>query len=177
MNKSSASLLVSIVETTVYIRISGRANFVTSIDFKRLVHELSQRGFERFVLDLSECLIMDSTFLGVLAGIGLKMSAANLAPDSPTSVALLNPNSRVSDLLENLGVSHLFQIIQSSPTPKEETFVHAVPTSTTPSNADLARTCLEAHTTLMTLNPENAAKFKDVAEFLAEDLKRIDSRK
>lgn len=176
MNKSSASLLVSIVETTVYIRISGRANFVSSIDFKRLVHELSQRGYERFVLDLSECLIMDSTFLGVLAGIGLKMSAANHTPGAPTSVALLNPNSRVSDLLENLGVSHLFRVIQSNPAPKA-TFVPAAPSTATPTNADLARTCLEAHTTLMALNPENAAKFKDVAEFLAEDLKRIDSRK
>jgi len=32
------------------------------------------------------------------------------------------------------------------------------------SRADLTRTCLEAHELLMTINPENIAKFKDVTK-------------
>jgi hypothetical protein len=39
---------------------------------------------------------------------------------------------------------------------------------------ELARTCLEAHRTLMGIKPENVAKFKDVAQFLAEDVKRLE---
>jgi hypothetical protein len=39
---------------------------------------------------------------------------------------------------------------------------------------EVARTCLEAHRTLMELNPGNAQKFKDVAQFLAEDVKRLE---
>jgi hypothetical protein len=42
------------------------------------------------------------------------------------------------------------------------------------SAVELARTCLKAHQTLMELNPANAQKFKDVAQFLAEDLKRLE---
>ena len=42
------------------------------------------------------------------------------------------------------------------------------------SPVELARTCLKAHLTLMGLSPENEQKFKDVAQFLAEDLKRLE---
>ena len=71
MNLASASMSVMVTDEFACIRIIGRANFTSSIDFKALVTELSQRGFQRFVLDLSECVLMDSTFLGVLAGFGL----------------------------------------------------------------------------------------------------------
>jgi hypothetical protein len=33
---------------------------------------------------------------------------------------------------------------------------------------------LEAHKTLMGIKPENEQKFKDVAQFLADDLKRLE---
>jgi hypothetical protein len=39
---------------------------------------------------------------------------------------------------------------------------------------EISRTCLEAHQTLMRINPDNIAKFKDVAQFLAEDLKKTE---
>ena len=40
------------------IRIIGRANFTSSVDFKALVDELGGKGCNRFVLDLSECVLM-----------------------------------------------------------------------------------------------------------------------
>ena len=68
-------MLVSIGEKCACIRIAGRANFTSSIDFKTLVNELLQKRFTYFVLDLRECTLMDSTFLGVLAGFGLRVNA------------------------------------------------------------------------------------------------------
>jgi hypothetical protein len=41
------------------------------------------------------------------------------------------------------------------------------------SKEETTRACLEAHQTLMEVNPANVARFKDVGQFLAEDLKRI----
>ena len=69
-------MLVLAGEQFACIKISGRANFTSSIDFRTLITELRQKGYTFFVLDLSECALMDSTFLGVLAGFGLKMSGA-----------------------------------------------------------------------------------------------------
>ena len=45
-------------------------------------------------------------------------------------------------------------------------------TPVAPTQEELTRACLEAHQTLMDLNPANAAKFKDVAQFLAEGVKK-----
>ena len=41
------------------------------------------------------------------------------------------------------------------------------------SKEETTRACLEAHQTLMALNPGNVAKFKDLTQFLAEDLKNM----
>ena len=70
MNAPSANLSVWVGDKVVFIKVVGRANFTSSVDFKALVKALSEKGHHRFVLDLSECQLMDSTFLGVLAGPG-----------------------------------------------------------------------------------------------------------
>jgi len=138
------------------------------------VYGLAQQGQFRFVLDLSECQLMDSTFLGVLAGIGLKLGSVRNGNNLP-SIELFNPNARIVELLENLGVSHLFPIIQG-----EKFAVDTLaPLETTGAKADktqLSRTCLEAHQTLMNINPGNVPKFKEIARFLAEDLKKLQAK-
>src|SRR5215212_1195540 len=100
MTKPAPALSVAVVERTAFIKIPGRANFTSSHDLKALVGELRQRGFNNFVLDLHECITMDSTFLGVLAGMVLRNNGAPVGME----IELLNPNPRVTDLLENLGV-------------------------------------------------------------------------
>ena len=151
------------------VKISGRANFSSSIDFKTLVQELHRKGCSYFVLDLSECTLMDSTFLGVLAGFGLQGVASK--SDRPAIMELLNPNERITELLESLGVLHLFKVTQGSPQLPESVAPVAL-TPACPSKEDVRRACLEAHETLMQINPQNASRFKEVAAFLAEDLKK-----
>ena len=170
MSASSAKMLVMVDEQLACIRIIGRANFTSSVDFKALVDELRQRGCKCFVLDLSECVLMDSTFLGVLAGLGLKLTTGDGEPVRH-GVELFNPSPRIIELLETLGVLHLFTITQSSftPTAATQTLEH---TPTNPSKEEVTRTCLEAHETLMALSPANAARFKDVSQFLAEGVKK-----
>jgi len=85
-------------------------------------------------------------------------------------IELLNPNARISELLENLGVSHIFKIVSGPPYAPAAPTVEALSVAATPE--EVTRTCLEAHKTLMSLDPENIPRFKDVAEFLAEDLKK-----
>jgi anti-anti-sigma factor len=176
MNQTSASMTVAMTDGAVWVRISGRANFVSSVDFKKLIHELRQRGHRRFILDLKDCLIMDSTFLGVLARIGMELGE----PKTPTAdcaadaVELLNPNPRISDLLDNLGVLPLFRVARGS-SAENLTYEAVDSVSGQTSKVEMSRNCLEAHQTLMSLNPANEAKFKDVAKFLAEDLKRAES--
>ena len=170
MSAPSARLLVWAGEHFACIRIIGRANFTSSIDFKTLINELRQQGCNCFVLDLSECVLMDSTFLGVLAGFGLKLSAGN-GDQGRHGIELLNPNARITELLDTLGVLHLFKLTQGPLTLPEQTEPRPH-TPASPTKAEVTRTCIEAHQTLMDISPANAAKFKDVAQFLAEGLKK-----
>jgi anti-anti-sigma regulatory factor len=164
-------MLVLVGAHAACVRIIGRANFTSSIDLKTLVNELRQRGYDYFVLDLSECALMDSTFLGVLAGFGLKMNPMQ-NEQGERGIELFNPSSRILDLLENLGVLHLFKVTQGAANlPGQNEAVPVAPCS--PSTEEVKRACLEAHQTLMQINPDNVARFKDVAQFLAEDLKKL----
>jgi len=153
------------------IKISGRANLSSSLDFKSLVNELIDIGYRFFVLELSECLLMDSTFLGVLAGFGLRLGTGQNQPGEP-AIELLNANARVTELLENLGVLHLFRLASGPLEVPANAEARSI-TPCAPSREELTRACLEAHQTLMQINPQNASRFKDVAQFMAEDLKRL----
>jgi anti-anti-sigma regulatory factor len=175
MTSPAGKILVSVGETCGCVKITGRANFTSSVDFSTLLNELLHKGFTRFVLDLTDCTLMDSTFLGVLAGFGLRITGPQA--DLPgRTIELFNPNPRIAELLENLGVLHLFQVTQGDvklpePTQPQER------TEATPTRAEVTQTCLEAHQTLMGIHPENVSRFKDVAQFLAEDLKKLKAEK
>ena len=166
-----AKMSVLVGEQFACLKISGRANFSSSVDFKTLINELLCKGYRYFVLDLSECALMDSTFLGVLAGFGLKLGAAGATGNS-SAIEVLNANARIVELLENLGVLHLFKLSEGACEATADAEPVAL-TPCTPTKEEVTRACLEAHRTLMELNPENVARFKDVAAFLAEDLKRL----
>jgi anti-sigma B factor antagonist len=170
MSPASAKLLVWAGDQCACVRIIGRANFTSSVDFKTLITELRKQGCGHFVLDLAECVLMDSTFLGVLAGFGLKLSLGN-GSQSKDGIELLNPSARITELLDTLGVLHLFKVTQGSvKLPEQADPREHAPCS--PSKDEVTRTCIEAHQTLMEISPANAAKFKDVTQFLTEGLKK-----
>ena len=173
MTISSAQLLVFVSGELACIKIVGRANFTLSIDFKTLMNELIQKRFTCFVLDLSECKLMDSTFLGVLAGFGLKMKLRQNGEPDGQSIELLNPKPRISELLENLGVAHLFKVVTSIGDRAGNITNHAPVATAKPTREEITSTCLDAHELLMEICPENIPKFKEVAQFLAEDLKKL----
>jgi len=175
MSNSAPNLFVSVTDSVVLVKIRGRASFTISADFKNLVHGLVQKRYQRFILDLSECLVMDSTFLGVLAGVGLKL-AGSAENNGGSGIELFRPNQRVSELLDNLGVAHLFKFVNGAPSLPEK--VEAMrPVIPEASPEEQCRTCREAHLTLMDINPNNVPKFKEVTKFLAEDLGKMQAKK
>jgi hypothetical protein len=76
--------------------------------------------------------------------------------------------------LEKLGVLQLFKIVNGS---LQLTGELCVPDPVNPSREEITRTSLEAHQALMEANPDNVLRFKDVAQFLAEDLKKLEKCK
>ena len=169
----SAKLSVFVGKDFACVKVAGRANFTFSPDFKTLLAELAGKGYGHFIIDLSDCVLMDSTFLGVLAGFGLQMSEnARRSASGNGRIELSNPNPRVTELLENLGVLPLFKILEGPPQLPADGSV-CTPAPVNASREVIMRTSLEAHQTLMAVHPDNVPRFKDVAQFLAEDLKNL----
>ena len=173
MSSPSGKLSVLVCKNFACVKIAGRANYGSSPDFKTLLNELIAKGYRHFVIDLSECVLMDSTFLGVLAGFGLKIQPVN---PGEHGIELFNANARVAELLENLGVARLFKMT-GGPVQLPDDVKVSTPEPANPTHEEITRTCLEAHQTLMAMNSENVARFKDVAQFLAEDLKALEKSK
>jgi anti-anti-sigma regulatory factor len=171
MTNPVASISVYAGDRCACIRVMGRANFTLGVEFKLLLDELQAHDFGYFVLDLAGCSLMDSTFLGILTGFGLQQQQKH-GEDQPSVIELHNPNERVAELIESLGVLSLFKLTHGTPLPTAglKELEH---TPTQPTRVETTQTCLEAHETLVAANPANAEKFKDVTRFLAEDLKRM----
>jgi anti-anti-sigma factor len=171
MSNLSAKLSVLVGKDFACVKIAGRANFMSSPDFKTLLTELRQKGFSHFIVDMSECVLMDSTFLGVLAGFGLMRNPGGAS--DKCDIELANPNARVSELLENLGVLPLFKVTVG-PLQLPGDVEACTPELGSHTQKEITQTSLEAHQTLMAAHPDNVARFKDVAQFLAEDLKNLE---
>lgn len=157
------SILVGTASRTVWVRVEGKGSFLNSTGLKEFAKEMINRGFREFAVDLKNCTVMDSTFMGTLAGIALRLRELGQG-----NLRVTNLNERNSDLLSNLGLDQLFLIEarDSAPTAATQTALEtAAPDKTTQ-----AQTMLEAHEACVEANEANAAKFKDVLEYLKQDL-------
>lgn len=160
-------MLVFVEPPTAFIKIAGRAAAEGARDFQQLVRQLHSEGVPRFCLDLTACLLMDSTFSGVLAGLATEFGPAS--DDGCKRFTIVGANARVLDLLDNLGVLPLATVVDRDGS-AEAWKDGAEITVGGHSKTELTTCCLEAHRLLMTLKPENEAKFRAVTEVLESQL-------
>jgi anti-sigma B factor antagonist len=127
------------------------------------------RGHREFVVDLRNCPVMDSTFMGTLAGIALRLREIGQG-----NLHVTNLNERNSDLLRNLGLDQLFAIdlcgIDGLEKPDREEAKAIETANPGQDRSKQAQTMLEAHEALVEASPENITKFKDVLDYLKQDL-------
>jgi anti-anti-sigma factor len=160
------SILVGTSERTVLVRVEGKGSFLNSTGLKEFAREMTNRGFREFVVDLKNCPVMDSTFMGTLAGVALRLRELGQG-----CLRVINLNERNRDLLGNLGLDQLFTIDLRSSTPSAAAASHQpLRVNGVEDKTARAETMLEAHEACIAANPENAAKFKDVLDYLKQDL-------
>lgn len=173
MNTTS-SVLVGCIDRTVWVKVEGRGSFQNSAGLKEFVKQMIQRGFRDFVVDLRDCEQMDSTFMGTLAGVALRLREIGQG-----GLRVINVNERNADLLGSLGLDQLFAVENlgegSGDTPSDNQLREAV--TKTKSSEDQKQTVLEAHEALVEADASNAVKFKDVLEFMRQELNGSDSDK
>lgn len=166
MNTSS-SVLVGCIDRTVWVKVEGRGSFQNSAGLKEFVKQMIQRGHREFVVDLKDCEQMDSTFMGTLAGVALRLREIGQG-----GLRVINVNARNADLLSSLGLDQLFSVEEAGvpaadvPDDAELREADSVPKGT----SEHKKTVLEAHEALVEADAANATKFRDVLEFMRQEL-------
>jgi anti-sigma B factor antagonist len=160
-----ASILVGVAGKTVHVKVQGKGSFQNSPALKEFARQMLDRGYRVFVIDLADCPVMDSTFMGTLAGIALR-----LRETEGGVLRVRNVNERNHDLLRNLGLDNLFQI-EACEDREAVSEPAMLPNRPAISKSEHAECMIEAHEALVDADPENLARFKDVLEYLRHDLR------
>ncbi len=146
----------------VLVRVEGKGEFTNSPCLRDFAEKMIAEGRRAFVVDLKNCPSMDSTFMGTLAGITMRLTDAGGG-----KLWVINRNHRNTELLDDLGFTALFE---EGPAPACGT--SAVPLDFVADKATTREVMLEAHEACIQANPNNAEKFKDVLEHLADSARR-----
>ena len=178
MSDTSKGISVGCTNAEVYVRVAGRGTFQNSQPLRRFALAMVERGYKVFVVDLGQCLGMDSTFLGVLAGVGLRLRQVN----SGGSVHVTNVSPRNMELLQTLGLDRLFNLEEKATgammaPPAEQAFEQLPESDAAEVKGPLNKNettdlMLEAHTHLTEADERNIPKFKDLTKFLRENIAR-----
>ena len=157
-----AQVLAAMQEGVVQLRVVGRATFKISQHLRDFAINAIEEGVSEIIVELSGCQGMDSTFMGVLAMIGLEGRGS-------TDVVFVNVSDQHRRLLDSIGVSRLFRFSKKRVRATDwRSICEAADGAYT--GSDVAATVLEAHRALMELDPANVPKFKDVVSMLSDEI-------
>lgn len=150
----------------VWVKVEGKGNFLNSGNFKEFTREMVQRGYREFVVDLENCAMMDSTFMGTMAGVALRLKELGHG-----HLHVVHCGDRSRDLLTGLGLDQIFQIhADGAAAPETEALPEEKPAEPSAQKQQQAQQMLDAHEALCVAAPENFSRFKDVLEYLKQDL-------
>jgi anti-anti-sigma regulatory factor len=153
-------------DDTIVVRVIGRGNHELSHTFKSLIDSVNtDTTSARFIIDLSQCICLDSTFMGTMAAMALHQSACR--GDRPI---VINANTTTERQLTTLGLSYLLDVCheeQASETPDE---MKTAETKEAISQYERITHMIQAHETLVDADSGNEVKFRGVLDALNQSL-------
>lgn len=148
---------VGVAGPAVWVRVAGRGTFQNSTGLKEFAAEMMGRGHREFTVDLKDCELMDSTFMGTLAGIALRLG-------SEGKLHVVRANSRCRQVMKNLGLDRIVALEDEPAAGEVSPPLHDAEGN--PPREAKRETIIEAHQNLVAADPGNEVRFKDVIEFL-----------
>ena len=162
-----SSIQVGVNGQAVWVRVEGKGNFLNSGNLKEFTREMVNRGYREFVVDLQNCAMMDSTFMGTMAGVALRLKELGHG-----HLHVVHCGQRSRDLLTGLGLDQIFSIhTNGEAAPECEVLSGPAPAEPTVAKQQQAQQMLDAHQALVDAAPENFSRFKDVLDYLKQDLR------
>jgi len=169
---SIGTILVGCFGDVAWIRVNGEASLRNSSQVRDFADRMiEQHEGQRFVVDLEDCPGMDSTFMGTLTSIVLTMAKKGY----PGAVEIINANDRNVTSLRKLGLTALIDLDEDGSSWSKErdlvaSNVKCPLTEATLNKTENTQLMIDAHEALVEANEKNISQFKDVIDFLRDDL-------
>ncbi|RFC46019.1 MAG: Anti-anti-sigma regulatory factor (antagonist of anti-sigma factor) [Verrucomicrobia bacterium] len=172
MNPSLAptAMLAALLGGVVWVRIQCKGSVDCSRDLRQFVDLMVAQGQPKIVIDLGSCPGMDSTFMGTLAGMALRLRQVQGG-----CLDIVNPGDRNLQSLHELGLDRILNVDSSgSLWARERQMLEEQPQEPVPAapiDPQSRRvTVTEAHETLCQVHRENIPRFRNVLEILRQSL-------
>lgn len=167
-NQADDRIQVTVDADFALARVLGRGSYKVSGSVKRFAASIMDQGKTVLIIDLEQCVGMDSTFMGMLAGISQR-----LQKEGGRKVVLTGVSKKLNHLMTTLGINRLVEIREDLPAASSADLIDLEQPDESP--LDSAQTMLEAHETLVEIDNDNQLRFQDVLDYLREDIKRQQS--
>ena len=157
---------VDVSSRPIRVHICGRANFLNCSPLRTFFRKMVEKGNREFALDFSHCEGMDSTFLGILAGVAIQTKRS----EPPGQVTLNGLGERNLELVRNLGLHRIVEIVEDSShgtgadSSQSEGLIKE-----DQSEAEKKAMLIQAHEDLVKIDDSNLAKFQDLLTFLKNE--------
>lgn len=164
---ADGQILVARQGAVAQIRVLGRATFKISQELKQFcLKAVQQQNAKDIICDFSECTALDSTFMGVLAMLGLESRGK-------CAIVFVNVSPANRKLLDGLGVSRLFRFA-TEPVPEVTwSTLCTAAEKTAAASRETAELVLSAHQTLMNVDAGNIPKFRNVVDMLINEVEQL----
>ncbi len=164
MEPSADKVEVAILTQDAYIRVHGRGTFKIGPSLKQFGSMVIERGCRRIIVEMQDCVGMDSTFMGIIAGL------ATVLKKTQGEVVLRNLSEKNLFLIKMLGLVHLVTVDEA---PLVEGLTeNGCSLKVISDKRQMTEAMIKAHESLIDAAPDNIIKFKDVLAYLKEDIKR-----
>jgi len=162
----NADIFVSKEKDEYKVKVIGRATFAVAPTIRNLVQRMeSDAGQNNISINLEKCTGMDSTFMGILAMLALK-----IRNKQQRSVQILNATEANKKLLNGLGLNKLFDYSEVQDPAPSKWIKEKEKTASLKENAD---TVLQAHKTLIETDIGNSEKFQKVVDQVKKEIKNL----
>lgn len=159
---AEAQILVARVGKMAQVRVIGRASMNCSRVFRDFGFSALDGGVERLLVDLSDCEAMDSTFMGILAQIGVRSKQKN------ARFEVVNASETRKKQLKVIGVHRVVTFTHTDDLAADWNSLSGAHEA----ELERAKMVRKAHETLIEIDANNVPEFQDVVDFLREDIKR-----
>lgn len=149
---------------THVFKIIGEVRATSCISFDHLLDKIEQQeNVQGALVDLTKTTFIDSTVLGILAKLGIKLKQVH-----GIQAVMLTTNPDITTLANSMGLGQVFVMINC---PSETCCTQVLPDEHA-DHAEMLHTVLEAHRNLMRLNKSNHNMFQPLVKQLEQEEQR-----